>query len=294
MSQRNRPCPCGSGRRYKHCCGSLRNGAGAAAADTATAAVPQATPPEDSVLFEDMGRYRAPHRGAAMAQRCADLPAGEAPGLAAEPGGAPPGLLVKPGYLDRQRCDAWREQLAARPARPLMIKDVDPATGKAVKRLDPQRVTQAVDPGPLRADIQRTLVTAYRDTIAPHYGRQLDWMEQPGVLKYGPGGKYDAHADDAWWDVDHRRWVRSIDRDLSLLLYLNEDFEGGGLWFPNFDVRLQPAAGMLIAFPSDHRFLHAAEPVESGERFALVCWATVQGSPRVGAPPGGAIRSAPP
>ncbi|MEE4173098.1 MAG: 2OG-Fe(II) oxygenase [Xanthomonadales bacterium] len=290
MSQRNRPCPCGSGRRYKHCCGSLSGGAAAAPGGTTGQGSVRATPAEDSALFEDLGRYREPYRGEAMVERCGELPAGAATGLAMPLSWAPPGLLVKPGFLDRAQCDAWRTQLANRPARPLMIKDIDPETGKPVRRLDPQRVTQAVDAGPLREDIAHTLVSAYRDVIAPHYGQRLDWMEQPGILKYGPGGKYDAHADDAYWDVERRQWIRSIDRDLSLLLYLNDDFDGGGLAFPNFGVHLRPEAGMLVAFPSDHRFLHAAEPVEAGERYALVCWATVVGSPRVAPTPAGAIR----
>ncbi len=93
-----------------------------------------------------------------------------------------------------------------------MIKDIDPDTGRAVQRLDPQRVTQVVTPGTLKGDIERTLITAYRETITPHYGQQLDWMEPPGVLKYVPGGKYDGHADSEYWDTERRRWVRSIDR----------------------------------------------------------------------------------
>jgi hypothetical protein len=30
---------------------------------------------------------------------------------------------------------------------------------------------------------------------------------------------------------------------------------------------------MMIAFPSDHRYIHAAEPLISGTRFAVVSWA---------------------
>jgi predicted 2-oxoglutarate/Fe(II)-dependent dioxygenase YbiX len=218
-----------------------------------------------------------------MIERCGDMPPGRAEPL----DWAPPGLLVVPGYLDATRCDAWRAYLSRQPARHSMIKDIDPETGNAVQRLDPQRVTQVVTPGDLKSDIEKALITAYRETITPHYGQQLDWMEPPGVLKYVPGGKYDGHADSEYWDTERRCWTRSIDRDFSLLLYLNDDFEGGGLWFPNFDVRVRPSKGMLIAFPSDHRYLHAAEPVNAGERFVLVGWATVKGSPRVTSTPMG-------
>jgi hypothetical protein len=38
---------------------------------------------------------------------------------------------------------------------------------------------------------------------------------------------------------------------------------------------------MLVAFPSDHRFAHAALPVTGGRRYVIVTWAAVLGSPRV-------------
>ena len=42
---------------------------------------------------------------------------------------------------------------------------------------------------------------------------------------------------------------------------------------------------MLVAFPSDHRYLHAAETIESGNRYALVSWAAIRGSQRVNPEP---------
>ena len=276
MSQRNQPCPCGSGKRFKHCCGAL----GA----NAQAAPPPPTDPADSP-FDDGGKLLEPYRRDAMRSRCESLPTGRIDGSEE----SPPGLLVLQDHLDEETCDRWHGWLSAQTTRPATVKDRDPETGKAVYRLDPQRVTQYVDQGDLGQEIRDRLVASYRDTITPFFGQKLDWMEPPAVLKYQPGGKYDAHADSEYWDPPNRRWVRSIDRDLSLLIYLNDDYEGGSLYLPNFDVRIQPTRGMLIAFPSDHRFMHAAEPLVSGERFAVVCWATVKGSPRVTSTPMQAI-----
>ena len=72
-----------------------------------------------------------------------------------------------------------------------------------------------------------------------------------------------------------------MDRDLSIIIYLNGDFEGGHLDFPNFGFRLKPQSGMLACFPADHRYVHSARPVESGVRYILVSWAAVRGTPRV-------------
>ena len=81
-----------------------------------------------------------------------------------------------------------------------------------------------------------------------------------------------------------------MDRDYSLLLYVNDGYEGGTLYFQNFDLRIRPTRGMLIAFPSDHRYLHAAEPLVSGERYAVVGWGSVKGVRKLNPVPRGAIR----
>ena len=45
-------------------------------------------------------------------------------------------------------------------------------------------------------------------------------------------------------DMPARRWVRSMDRDFSVLVYTNDDYEGGTLYFQNFDIRIKPSRGM--------------------------------------------------
>jgi predicted 2-oxoglutarate/Fe(II)-dependent dioxygenase YbiX len=104
-------------------------------------------------------------------------------------------------------------------------------------------------------------------------------------LRYRPGGHYKPHADSENWHREQRQWVRGMDRDYSILVYLNDGYDGGELRFPNFGFRLQPRAGLLVCFPSDHRYLHEVAPVTAGTRYALVSWITARGTPRVGGRP---------
>ncbi len=69
------------------------------------------------------------------------------------------------------------------------------------------------------------------------------------------------------------------------LLYLSGRFTGGDLEFPRHGVRIRPRPGLLVAFPSDHRYVHTAHPVKTGERHIPVSWGTIVGSPRVHAKP---------
>ena len=55
----------------------------------------------------------------------------------------------------------------------------------------------------------------------------------------------------------------------------------GGDKLINQNFRIKPRPGMLLAFPSDHRYLHAALPTVSGIRYVIVSWAAVLGSKRV-------------
>jgi predicted 2-oxoglutarate/Fe(II)-dependent dioxygenase YbiX len=64
-------------------------------------------------------------------------------------------------------------------------------------------------------------------------------------------------------------------RDYTELAYLNDDFKGGELVFPDLDAVITPKPGLLVAFPSNHKFVHAVPNVLSGKRYSLPVWFTV-------------------
>lgn len=120
----------------------------------------------------------------------------------------------------------------------------------------------------------------YRRIAEPYYQMQVEWFEIPHLLRYKPGGKCGLHADAENWDKENYQWVRGIDRDYSSVVYLNSDFSGGALAFPDLNIRVTPGAGMIITFPSHHNFLHEVEPVTEGTRYSCVMWAAAVGRER--------------
>jgi len=84
-----------------------------------------------------------------------------------------------------------------------------------------------------------------------------------------------AHADNE--RREHGRWVpnHTPQRDYTGLVYLNDNFTGGELVFPDRDVVIIPKPGLLVAFPSNHKFVHAVRKVLSGKRYSLLVWFTV-------------------
>jgi len=88
------------------------------------------------------------------------------------------------------------------------------------------------------------------------------WHEGYQVLKYSGGEEYTVHYDGA----------TSMGRAVSAIVYLNDDYEGGHLEFPNFNIKIKPQPGMLILFPSNYAYSHASRPVTSGTKYAIVTW----------------------
>ena len=223
-------------------------------------------------------------------QRWAEALKGAPPGRRIIQNTIPPGVLVVQNYFAPAWCDALtRECDAARSIRHT-VGELGGDDGFAEAETE-HRTSEAITAQQLSVDIVAAVRSFWTTVVGPHYGANIEWFEEPEILKYGIGGEYKVHADSEIWDQPAKKWKRVLDRDVSILAYINSDFEGGELVFPNFRFGLKPARGMVVAFPSDGRYLHWAKPVTAGTRYAIVSWAAVEGGPRAhNAPPFNAIR----
>lgn len=136
---------------------------------------------------------------------------------------------------------------------------------------------------PVKSQLHAILYRLFCDQIEPFFDKVVEWWEMPQLLRYEQGGQYRAHSDseNPSKDPANPGWTKVHDRDLSFLLYLNDDFTGGLLDFPDHQRKIIPKPGLMVAFPSDHHYRHAAEPTQSGVRYVMACWATVKGSARI-------------
>lgn len=144
------------------------------------------------------------------------------------------------------------------------------------------RDTQVVEIGPLFPKIKDLLEQTVKNIVNPFYGIQINESEVPQLLSYSVGGHYQPHidAESVWKTPDGEViWKKSTDRDISMVFYLNDGYEGGDFIFPELGIRVRPEPGMLVAFPSTHKYKHGVEPVRRGMRYSMVCWATILGFP---------------
>jgi predicted 2-oxoglutarate/Fe(II)-dependent dioxygenase YbiX len=145
------------------------------------------------------------------------------------------------------------------------------------------RDTQEVQVSDVIRDKLRSIDDAnVRAFINPFFKVEVCDREPSQILHYGVGGHYIPHVDAETLykdDVGLDIWERTLDRDLSIVYFLNDDFVGGELVFSDLDLIVKPEAGMLVCFPSDHNYIHGVNPVTSGHRYTIVTWMRIKNMP---------------
>jgi predicted 2-oxoglutarate/Fe(II)-dependent dioxygenase YbiX len=69
-------------------------------------------------------------------------------------------------------------------------------------------------------------------------------------------------------------------RDFASVIYLNDDYDGGTIYFPNLNIELKPLPGTLITFPGTLRYLHGVRRVTGGMRHTIASFITFDESKR--------------
>jgi Rps23 Pro-64 3,4-dihydroxylase Tpa1-like proline 4-hydroxylase len=111
-------------------------------------------------------------------------------------------------------------------------------------------------------DIINSIVKAPVEDYMAEYGVFYSDPEDYSILKYGKDQKFVNHID------DHPKYHRRI----SMVYYMNDDYIGGEIKFPRFNIAHKPSANELLVFPSGYTYNHSVLPVESGIRYAIVGW----------------------
>lgn len=118
---------------------------------------------------------------------------------------------------------------------------------------------------PLHAGIGATLTSIGLHINHEIWEYNITHSNQSEFLMYDIHGKYETHV-----DTFHSK--SNEVRKLTVLVFLNEDFEGGKFYIQNSNQRHYPpqTKGTVLVFPS---FMpHGVEPVTKGIRYSVVTW----------------------
>ena len=119
-------------------------------------------------------------------------------------------------------------------------------------------------------DLQQTVFNIHESEFKSIFKTEVNNIEPTQFLRYDIKDKYDEHNDSEDWRDG--RLTRVVNRDISVLFYLNDNYEGGELEFTKLGLSIKPKKGMMIAFPSYFEFSHRVHPVRSGTRYSLATW----------------------
>lgn len=88
------------------------------------------------------------------------------------------------------------------------------------------------------------------------------------IVRWLPGQFQKPHADKELHDGKDAGMPNDFPYyDLSSLFYLNDDYEGGELYFPIQDVKFKPKKGAAYFFPGDMNYIHGVTEIKSGIRY---------------------------
>ena len=125
-------------------------------------------------------------------------------------------------------------------------------------------------------NLEQAIAACFREIVIPRYNCEFKSYEPVQLLGYPVGGHYKGHNDCEHFNYETNKWERSLERDVSFLFYLNDQYGGGELEFYDLGLTIKPKKGMMIVFPSYKEFSHKVHPVTWGHRYSLVSWVSTQ------------------
>lgn len=125
------------------------------------------------------------------------------------------------------------------------------------------------------------LLSVMRDRISSATAIPVGRFEVTKLLHYTAGQHFALHGDFVATNTPELREEiqRRGQRVMTLLVYLNDDYEGGATEFPRIGLRFRGKRGDALIFRNsddagtpDYRTVHAGVPVERGEKWVLSQW----------------------
>ena len=90
----------------------------------------------------------------------------------------------------------------------------------------------------------------------------------PCIVKWPPGTKQEPHADKEMHEGPDAGTANAFPwYDLGTVFYLNDDYEGGELYFPLQGIEFKPKPGAAYFFPGDQNYIHGVRPISKGIRY---------------------------
>jgi hypothetical protein len=106
----------------------------------------------------------------------------------------------------------------------------------------------------------------YQSAVEEAHGRAVK-PNNSHAQKWEVGAFANPHSDNS----DHDGNYNAFETNKYVgILYLNDNYEGGELYFPDHGISIRPEAGMFITFPGGHENIHGVTEITQGTRYTMV------------------------
>ena len=99
-----------------------------------------------------------------------------------------------------------------------------------------------------------------------------DFLSQYLLTKWSKGSKMLPHV-----DTDAQKHQHIV-----CMYYINDDYEGGEIVFPDYELTIKPKSNSLIMFPGNENYLHGVLEVSKGFRYTFPMRFAFSGSTFIG------------
>lgn len=102
------------------------------------------------------------------------------------------------------------------------------------------------------------------------YGVEINPLDiyKFNLLKFIEGFSLDPHIDTLSVESNH----------IASVYYINDDYTGGEIVFPNHNIKIKPKPNSLIIFPGNENYVHEVTKILNGNRYSSSMWFQFTGS----------------
>ena len=111
--------------------------------------------------------------------------------------------------------------------------------------------------------IMQSYINIVKEKIEYMFGRELE-KATVGIRRWDVAESQPPHGDGENLDGEPNN---TYIVDYGSIMYLNDNYLGGELYFPEYDLEIQPESGMLVFFPSGKYYIHEVRQIFSGVRY---------------------------
>jgi len=114
------------------------------------------------------------------------------------------------------------------------------------------------------------ILTSMNELISNHF-KENHLIKNHFISCLSTGYDHELHMDNYYLNKKNEVIPRDGNsEDKSAILYLNDDYEGGQIYFPNQNLEIKPKIGSILFFEGSHERPHGVRHVVSGQRFNII------------------------